>query len=273
MKTLHLFFPRLNISLTAPDEIISHINVAFRHSIGLKNCPSPHHKYVVQSTPHGLELVKGGQGIGHFGSCFELICHLEEDIENTLIRAIGDWVGFHAGAVIIGNSACVIPGHPDTGKTTTTFNLIEMGYPFLCEEISPVDPETLLVYPYPQVMTLDGTYAGKYQSRYPVQNGTLKIIDPQMARYHPNASGSDPVPLKTILLPAYDPTQAPGIERLSPGEIFTEMLGYCFPPNGDDEYLFDSVIRICEAAEIFRLRTNGLGSMRERLKDLFNPEP
>jgi len=41
---------------------------------------------------------------------------------------------------MIGDSACVIAGDPDTGKTTTTFNLIEMGQIFLCEEVVPVNP-------------------------------------------------------------------------------------------------------------------------------------
>lgn len=268
MKPFFLSFPRLNISLTAPHEIMADIQTAFFHSI----CPETHlslrHEYAIKSTPNGLVLLKDGQLTGNFGSCFDLICRLEEDIENTLIRSMGNWVGFHAGAVMIGDTACVIAGNPDTGKTTTTFNLIEMGHTFLCEEVSPVDPETLLVYPYPQVLTLDGTCAERYRSRYPVQKGSLKIFDSRMARYHPYVAGSDPVPLKTLLIPAYDPSQTPGIEKLSPDEVFTELLGYCFPPNTDDEHLFDSVIRICEAAEIFRLRTNSLQSMRELLKKL-----
>jgi len=273
MKTFFLSFPRLNISLTAPDEIIADIQAAFLHSISPDTNLPPQHEYVIESTSNRLSLLKDGQSVGQFGSCLDLICRLEEDIENTLIRAIGDWVGFHAGAVTIGDSACVIPGNPDTGKTTTTFNLIEMGQIFLCEEITPVDPETLLVYPYPQVLTLEGAYAEKYLSHYRVQKGELKILDSQMARYRPYAAGSDPVPLKTILMPTYDPSQTPGIEELSPGEVFTELLGYCFPPNRDDEHLFDSVIRICEEAEILRFRTNSLQSTRELLKELFGPNP
>jgi len=273
MKTFWLSFPRLNISLTTPDEIVPDIESAFLHSIIPGTHLSPHHEYGIEVTPAGLDLLKNGRVTGHFGSSFELICRLEEDIENTLIQAMGNWVGFHAGAVMIGNGACIIAGNPDTGKTTTTFNMVEMGHTFLCEEVTPVDPETFRVYPYPQVLTIEGTYAEKYRLRYPVQNGTLKIIDSRMARYHANAVGSDPVLLKTILVPAYDPSQTPGIEEVSPGEMFTEILGYCFPPNGDDEHLFDSVIRICEKAEIFRLRTNSLRSMRELLKELFDPDP
>ena len=273
MKTFFLSFPRLNISLTIPDEIIPEIQAAFLHSLRSDTNLSPCHKYVIESTPSGFGLLKDGQQDQQFTSCLDLICHLEEDIENTLIRSIGDWVGFHAGAVMTGDAACVIAGNPDTGKTTTTFNLVEMGQTFLCEEVTPVDPETLLVYPYPQVLTIEGTYAEKYRSLYPVQNGELKILNSEMARYRPYAVGLDPVPLETILMPTYDPSQTPGIENLSPGEVFTELLGYCFPPNRDDEHLFDSVIRICEEAEIFRLRTNSLQSMRELLEELFGPNP
>lgn len=268
MKTFFFFFPRLNISVTAPDEIVDDIQDAFLHSIRPDPNLPPQHKYIIESTSNGLSLLKDGQPVGQFGSCLDLICRLEEAIENTLIRAIGDWVGFHAGAVMIGDSACVIPGNPDTGKTTTIFNLVEMGQIFLCEEVTPVDPETFLVYPYPQVLTLEGAYAEKYSALYPVQNGELKILNSQIARYRPNTVGSDPVPLKTILMPAYKPSETPGIEELSPNEVFTELLGYCFPPNGDDENLFDSVIRICEKAEIFRLRTNSIQSMRELLKEI-----
>ena len=269
MKTFFLSFPRLNISLTAPDQIIPDIQAAFLHSISPDTNLVPQHEYFIQSTSQGLSLLKAGQCARQFGSSLDLICHLEEDIENALIRVIGKWVGFHAGTVMIGDTACVIVGNPDTGKSTTTLNLIEMGQIFLCEEVSPVDPQTLLVYPYPQALTIEGTYAEKYRSRYPVTNGELTILDSQMARYLPYAAGSDPVPLKTILIPAYDPSETPGIEELTPSRVFTELLGYCFPPNGDDEHLFDSVIRICEKAEIFRLRTNSLQSMRELLKELF----
>ena len=269
MKTFFLSFPRLSIYLTVPHEIIPDIQATFLHSIRSETSLSPRHEYVIESTSNGLAHLKDAQLKGHFGSCFDLICHLEEDIENTLIRAIGDWVGFHAGSVMIGDTACVIPGSPDTGKTTTTLNLVEMGHIFLCEEVAPVDPETLQVHPYPQTLTIEETYAEKYQSRFPVTNGVLTFVAEQMARYRPYVAGSAPVQLKTILMPAYEPSQRPGIKELSSGEIFTELLSYCFPPNGDDEHLFDSVIRICEATEIFRLRSNSLQSMRELLKELF----
>jgi len=270
MKTFFLSFPRLHISLTVPDEIAAKIQRAFFHSIRPVIDPSPHHEYVIRSTSNGLSLIKDGQSKGVFESWLDLICRLEEDIENTLVRAIGNWVGFHGGAVMIGDSACVIPGNPDTGKTTTTFNLIEMGHMFLCEEVCPVDPRTLLVYPYPQVLSMDKVYAKEYLLSDTVEKGELTLFDLDMARYRPFQSGKEPLPLKTIILPAYDPSGTPGIENLSPGDVLTELLGYCFPPNTGEEYLFDSVIRICEQSEIFRIRTNDQYSMRKLLTEIFS---
>jgi hypothetical protein len=273
MKTFFYSFPRLDITITVPDEIIGDIQTAFIHSICSRiNLPTQH-EYIIESTANALTLLKDGKPLQQFTSSHKLIFCLEEDVENTLIRSIGNWVGFHAGAVRIGDTACIIVGNPDVGKTTTTFNLVEMGQTFLCEEIAPVDPESLLVYPYPQVLTLEAAYAENYLSLYPVTNGEFKIFDSQMARYLPYAAESDPVPLKTILIPAYDPSEKPGIEKLTPSQVFTELLGYCFPPNGDDERLFDSVIRICEEVETFRLRTNSIQSMQELLKELIGTNP
>ena len=271
MKTLSLLFPRLNISLTLPNALVPDIQDAFFHSISPERNLTFGKRYLIEDTTDGLALQKDSELLGLFSSCLELVCRLEEDIENTLIQSIGNWVGLHAGAVKIGETACVISGNPDTGKTTTTFNLVEMGGLSLCEEITPVDPETFMVYPYPQVLSLDAAYMKKYQSLQAVKQGKLNQLDFQTVRYRPHTAGSEPVPLKTILIPAYDPYGTPGIETLTPSEVFTELLGYCFPPNTDDEYLFDSVIRICEGVGIFRLHSNSLQSMRKLLKEFFGP--
>ena len=269
MKNFLLSFPRLTIALTVPEELAADTQRAFFHAIRpWRNAPSDL-AYVFRLTSDGFSLFKNGRLSRQSGSALEALCGLEEEIENALIRAVGDWVAFHAGAVEMEGGACLIAGNPDTGKTTTTLNLIEMGGMFLCEEVAPVNPPTPLVHPYPQVLTLGRTGAEEYLSLYPFRNGKLMIVDSQTARYHPFEAASDPVPLRTILIPGYDPSGTSRAEELLPAEVVTELLGYCFPPNGDEEQLFDSVIRICEKARIFRIRSVSLQSMRECLKELF----
>lgn len=268
MKTFSLSFPQLCVSVNVPDEVSTDFQTAFFHSIKSETNLSYHCEYVVMSDSNTFTLFKNGQEIHKAGSYLELICILEMDIETTLTENIGFWVCFHAGAVQIGDSACIIPGNPDTGKTITTLNLVELGAVFLCEEVAPVDPETLLVYPYPQVLSLDASYAKTHQSLYSMQNGKLQIVSPHMARYCPIRTGTDPVPLKTILLPKYDPLGKTGVEKVKPEDALTELLGYCFPPNTDDERLFDSVIKVCNTIDIIRLQTNSVQSLRLLLQEL-----
>ncbi len=268
MKTFFLSFPKLNISLTVPDKIVADIQTAFSHSIHSGTNVSHQHEYVIEVIPDAFTLLKNGRQAKQSESCLELICLLEADIETTLTETTGDWICFHAGAVMLGETACVIPGNPDTGKTVTTFNLVEMGGVFLCEEVAPVDPETLLVHSYPQVLTFDALYAKKHMSRYPIQNGRLQIVNSRIARYYPFSAGQGPVPLKTILMPEYGPLKKPGIEKVDPGEVLTDLLGCCFPPNTDDERLFDAVIRVCNAVDLIRLRTNSMQSLRVLLNEL-----
>ena len=54
MKTFFLSFPRLNISLTAPDEIIADIQAAFLHSISPGTNLPLQHEYIIESTSNGL---------------------------------------------------------------------------------------------------------------------------------------------------------------------------------------------------------------------------
>jgi hypothetical protein len=142
MKTFFLSFPRLAVSLTVPDEMVPDIQAAFRHSISPETDPAAFHEYVIQPTSDGLALLKNGRMEGSFGSFIEALNHLEEAIEVLLIRSIDDWVAFHAGGVEIDGVGCLIAGYPDTGKTTTAFNLIEMGGLFLSEEVCPADKPT-----------------------------------------------------------------------------------------------------------------------------------
>jgi hypothetical protein len=268
MKTIFLSFPRLSVSLTAPDYMLSDIRFTFRHAIVAETPTPPLHQYAIHHASHSVALIRNGRMEGTFGSLMEALIHLEEVIEVLLIKAVDDWAAFHAGAVENEGAGWLIAGNPDTGKTTTTFNLIEMGALFLCEEVSPVDPVNCLIHPYPQILTMSRRYAEAYRSDHAVNRGELILMDEEVARYAPHQAGSDPVRLHVILLPAYDPDSEPAIEVLSPEAAFTELLGYAFPPTGDDEDLFDAVINICERSRIFRLRANSLQATRTLLTDL-----
>jgi hypothetical protein len=265
MKTLYLEFPRLVLSLTVPEELVTDFREEFACVIG---DPIPlviHQKFTVHFEGKRLSLFKDRVQLNLFSNVYELIFALEEEIEHALVKNIGTWVAFHAGCVAKQDSAIMVVGNPDTGKTTTTFQMLELGLDFLCEEVTPVDPESGLVYPFPQILTMSRPYAEESNSLFPVKEGVLSYYGPELARYIPGRVRKKAAKLKTIIFPSYNPVFKSSIKELSPGDILTDLLHCCFLPNVKEEELYDQVIRISENCRLLRILTCGIASTRDLL--------
>jgi hypothetical protein len=273
MRTFFFSFPRMNISLSLPEEVEGIILPSFSHSLRPGRISPLHHRYEITPRSKYLDLYKDKKFLRSFKSTLELLPGLEDNIESLLIKSCREWVAFHAGCVGARNFACLIAGKPESGKTTTTFNLVEMGKAFLCEEITPVDPKSRFVHPFPLALSMSSRFAREFQSLFPVKRGSLEDAGWKLSRYVPHRATKSPVPLRMIILPSYNPSFSPEIVPLSPGEALPEILECCFPPNIDEEKFFDSVIRIITRCRIFRLRTNGIAETRILLRRLFAASP
>ena len=73
------------------------------------------------------------------------------------------------------------------------------------------------------------------------------------------------MPIAVVLFPRFDPSCAPRLEALTPGDVLTETFQYCFPPRGTEEQLYDNVIRILERCRLWRLHTRDIESSRTLL--------
>jgi len=268
MRHLILEYPKLAVRLSAPDDISGILAQNFAHALTVAPSIVPRHAFEVRPGDDGLALVKNGAVIGLFADPSDLLFALEEDLEFALIESLDGWVGLHAGAVVLDDIAIVTVGHPDTGKTTTTLNLIELGLPFLCEEVTPVDPETCAVHSFPHPLTLSRAYGEALNVCYPVQHGVLTYHGPDMARYSARRVHRTPVRLGAIVLPAYDPSATPALTEVPPADVIPDLFQYCFAPTRGDELLYDSVIRVVEQCRLFRMQTCSIESARTLLTQL-----
>lgn len=273
MRTFFFSFPRVNISLSLPEDVESIILPSFSHSLKPGLISSLHHRYEVVVRSKYLDVYKDRKLLGSLRNSLELLAALEEDIECLMIESCREWVAFHAGCVGERGFACLIAGKPESGKTTTTFNLVEMGKAFLCEEVTPVDPKSQLVHPFPLALSMSRRFAREFQSLFPVREGDLEEVGAKLSRYVPYQATKSPVPLRMIILPSYNPSFSPDIIPLSPGKALTEVLECCFRPTEDEEKFFDSVIRIITGCRIFRLRTSSIQETRNLLGRLFASSP
>ncbi len=269
MKTFYLSLPRMNVSLSLSESIAPRVVPAFANMLVQHEISPIHVRYRIVQRPNGFALSKNDELLAVSGNPLGLSFTLENDLELSLMKYIGDWVSFHAGGVAVQESGCLIVGTPDSGKTTTTFILAEMGHTFLCEEIAPVDPETGVIHPFPLALTMSQSFMEEYRSVYPIHEGTLIHQMPGVGRYSPRRFSRAPVRLKTMLIPSYHRDSTPQLVPQTPGEALTEILSFCFPPNTEEEYHFDSVIRILERCSIYRLCTNGISETRQLLNQIF----
>jgi hypothetical protein len=227
--------------------------------------PDIHRHFHVDAGCDGVSLTGDGAPVGTFPVIEELLFFLEELLENALVERLGEWVGFHAGAAVAHESAIIVAGRPDSGKTTSMFQLAELGLELLCEEVTPVDPATRTVHPFPQVLTLDRAYMQQYLSLYPAEHGVVSYYGPTMARYAPTRLRAGTARLGAIVLPSFHPSFERRLEETRPAMILADLLQCCFPPAHGDERLFDSVIRIVEGCRLFTLRSCDIGSARTLL--------
>jgi len=80
----------------------------------------------------------------------ELFSHLEWMITCNTLLHLQEFFQLHAGAVVKGGKAILLPAGHGSGKTTLTLSLTKNRYRCLSDDIVLIDPESLMVIPFPR---------------------------------------------------------------------------------------------------------------------------
>ena len=83
-----------------------------------------------------------------------LLFYLDKQITLSLQRRRPDLYFLHAAAVALDDRVAVLAAPAGTGKSTMTLALLANRFAYLSDELTPIDPETLLVHPYPRALSL-----------------------------------------------------------------------------------------------------------------------
>jgi len=271
MRTVYLAFPRMTISLTAGEEVLEKAFVFYPFSQSEGKPLFVTHAYRVEREEQKWVVTKDGEVLDSRASAWEAVFVLEYDIELSILEQRGDWLAIHAGCVAVADGACLVAGNPDSGKTTTTFHLVELGWKFMCEEIAFIDSEKKEVHPFLQTLSLDKRFIDAVKGKFPVRRGKVHELNPSLVRYSPELIREEPLRLSTILVPKREPEAEGEAEAvsLSPGAFLTEFLGYCFEPREGMEDLVDRVIGVLEDCRIYRIVYRDISDCRRILIRLF----
>lgn len=272
-------------SLRGPEPALDRVAILY-HSSAIERDPAPADR-VAAAASFELEGLAGRWRLKEVGSPAPLgtfdrveyaLLGLEHAIEGHLLGRLADCIAFHAGAVVVDGGACLLAGNADTGKSSSTLQLIELGHAFLAEEIAAVGPDGR-VRPHPQSLALDPRVVAELAREFQLTRGRLDAVDDLIHRYMPRRVATEPAALETIALPAYRPGEPARVEELSVESTLTELLGYCFEPPepqkgrppGGLEPAIDRIIELASRARLLRIRYPDAAAARRLFADLFGP--
>ena len=199
-----------------------------------------------------FRLVAGGLD-DTFDSRDSLLFHLDKNITLTLQEQRPDLYFLHAAAVAIDGRVAALVAPSGTGKSTIALALLGNQVVYFSDELTPIEPETLLVHPYPRALCLKEPLL----QRHRLPRGTLHTG----SRIHVPVDlvgevGSQPLPLAAMFFLRRQQPQP--TMRLSAAEgaafaIANALNSAAHPSDG-----IDVAIRLSSAVPCFALDNSNL---------------
>ena len=270
MSRVTISLASADFSVRAPREVLDSLHLFYPHSIR-EGCPEQSAaNFVILTENDKWALFRDDRALGTFSDPMYALLALEFEIESVVAGSGKEFLALHAGGVATASGAWLVAGHPDTGKTSSTFQLLELGQAFLCEEIALYERATRRVLPHLQTLSMEQGFLDDYQSTLDVTCGRLVPIDSHITRFIPERVADSPATLHTVLLPRYRPGTTPTISEQSADSVLTEFLGYCFPPRNGEEDLIDAAIELLDTARLIRITYGSASDARDLLAELLS---
>ena len=117
---------------------------------------APTYSIIRNGDPGRPFAVYRGRRNVHRGSSFAgPIDYVLWDVSSSAIQKTSDFVALHAGAVTHKGRAILLPGPPDSGKTTLTAALTRAGCSYLTDEAALIDPNSGLLHPFARALWME----------------------------------------------------------------------------------------------------------------------
>ncbi|MEQ1758123.1 MAG: PqqD family peptide modification chaperone [Vicinamibacterales bacterium] len=138
----------------------------------------------------------------------------------------------HAGVVLLGNGALLLPGSAGRGKTTLTAALVRSGGIYFSDEIALLEGISLNVRPVPLAMTIKPGSITPLLGLYPELSTLDEHLreDRQPVRYLPPRPESRcpadqaPLPVRWVVFPHYEAGSETLVNPLSPAQGLRRLL-------------------------------------------------
>jgi hypothetical protein len=200
-----------------------------------------------------FRLVESGGAEATFDGRDSLLFHLDKSITITLQEQRPDLYFLHAAAVALDDRVAALAAPAGTGKSTIALALLANQFAYLSDELTPIEPETLRVHPYPRALCLKAPLPEGYR----LPQGTLDTG----SRFHVpvdvlGSAGGRPLPLGAIFFLKRQRTQAPVCLSAAEGAAFVMANALNLAAHPSDG--LDVAIRLSRTVPCFALDSTDL---------------
>jgi hypothetical protein len=144
----------------------------------------------------------------HRGSSFAgPIDYVLWDVSSSAIQRTSHFLALHAGAVSHTGRGILLPGPPDSGKTTLTAALTRSGCSYLTDEAALLDPGTGLLHPFPRALWMEAPSLDVISGLRSTLHADFRAIERGQYHIHPDDLRPDaigfPSPVGFVIAPTY----------------------------------------------------------------------
>ncbi len=178
----------------------------------------------------------------------------------------------HAGGVVWGNDAVVLPGVMEAGKSTLTAGLVRSGFGYLSDEAVLLDHESLLAKPYPKPISLDPGAWPLFPELRPGVELLKDACTDQQRQVPATALRPDCLAAASsvglIVFPRFKRGARTTLSQITRGEALLELARNTFNLEQDGPAKLDALADFVRNADCYRLEIGGLDSAVQLVRTL-----
>lgn len=213
----------------------------------------------VENDGTGAKLLVDGKVVGSNTNISGFLRTVYREIVRRFIDRYPELVWMHAGCAASDGGAVVLPGAWGRGKSTIVMQLYELGWSYLSDDISPLDPVSASVIPFP------GTPQMRVPATTEIARDKLGSIPKTAITLDPDKVARGPEQVSMVVFPHYARSAPATLTPVPPAQAVGQLLENClsFAKNEDE-----TIYRLCaivEALPVFGLRFGDAAEAAELL--------
>jgi hypothetical protein len=194
------------------------------------------------------------------------------DATTRAIESERHFLVLHAGAVTWGKTGILLPGPPDSGKTTLVAGMTRAGFSYMTDEAALVEPSSGLLHPFARPLAMDpesvdvigglreslpDEYHRLMHYQYHVRPEDLREVDLPV-----------PCPIGYVVAPAYALGADTRLERVSTASAVKLLVENSFNFEGFGAAGLRLLADVAQRAECYRLQMGNLNAAISAVADL-----